>query len=173
MPRMYLQTSRLQYNLQKVGVFQTAHSDKNIQAEACKNSIPHCEGYCKCYWQQISRQPEENKRGWKDAKNLFFFCRKDLTNEKVCAIILRSTRMGWRSGCGAAGSALPWGGRGRKFKSCHSDQKSVRMYNSCGFFLLFLFIFNTFQTFFLFTTFLVHTKYIQSRVCTRFTKGMY
>ena len=25
---MYLQTSRLQYNLQKVGVFQTAHSDK-------------------------------------------------------------------------------------------------------------------------------------------------
>lgn len=33
---MYLQTSRLQYNLQKVGVFQTAHSDKNIQAEACK-----------------------------------------------------------------------------------------------------------------------------------------
>ena len=27
-----------------------------------------------------------------------------------------------RSGCGAAGSALPWGGRGRKFKSCHSDQ---------------------------------------------------
>ena len=23
-----------------------------------------------------------------------------------------------------AGSALPWGGRGRKFKSCHSDQKS-------------------------------------------------
>lgn len=33
---MYLQTSRLQYNLQKVGVFQTAHSDKNIQAKACK-----------------------------------------------------------------------------------------------------------------------------------------
>ena len=29
-----------------------------------------------------------------------------------------------QSGCGAAGSALPWGGRGRKFKSCHSDQKS-------------------------------------------------
>ena len=28
------------------------------------------------------------------------------------------------SGCGAAGSALPWGGRGRKFKSCRSDQKS-------------------------------------------------
>ena len=28
-----------------------------------------------------------------------------------------------KSGCGAVGSALPWGGRGRKFKSCHSDQK--------------------------------------------------
>ena len=25
------------------------------------------------------------------------------------------------SGCGAAGSALDWGSRGRKFKSCHSD----------------------------------------------------
>ena len=33
---MYLQTSRLQYNLQKVGVSQTAHSDKNIQAVACR-----------------------------------------------------------------------------------------------------------------------------------------
>ena len=29
------------------------------------------------------------------------------------------------SGCGAAGSALPWGGRGRKFKSCHSDQNPI------------------------------------------------
>ena len=28
------------------------------------------------------------------------------------------------SGCGAVGSALPWGGRGRKFKSCHSDQEN-------------------------------------------------
>ena len=41
---MYLQTSRLQYNLQKVGVFQKAHSDKNIQAEACRYIIPqNCE----------------------------------------------------------------------------------------------------------------------------------
>ena len=30
-----------------------------------------------------------------------------------------------KSGCGAAGSALPWGGRGRKFKSCHSDQTKI------------------------------------------------
>ena len=36
---MYLQTSRLQYNLQKVGVFQKAHSKINIQAEACKDFI--------------------------------------------------------------------------------------------------------------------------------------
>ena len=36
---MYLQTSRLQYNLQEFGVFQTAHSDKKIQAEACKDII--------------------------------------------------------------------------------------------------------------------------------------
>ena len=27
------------------------------------------------------------------------------------------------SGCSAAGSALDWGSRGRKFKSCHSDHK--------------------------------------------------
>ena len=32
-----------------------------------------------------------------------------------------------KTGCGAVGSALPWGGRGRKFKSCHSDQKSVKI----------------------------------------------
>ena len=34
-----------------------------------------------------------------------------------------------KSGCGAGGSALPWGGRGRKFKSCHSDQKSTMVLN--------------------------------------------
>ena len=33
---MYLQTSRLQYNLQGMDVFQTARSDKNIQALACR-----------------------------------------------------------------------------------------------------------------------------------------
>ncbi len=32
------------------------------------------------------------------------------------------------SGCGAVGSALPWGGRGRKFKSCHSDHIAVSLY---------------------------------------------
>ena len=43
---MYLQTSRLQYNLQGVGVFQTAHSDKNIQAEACKAIISQEDEKC-------------------------------------------------------------------------------------------------------------------------------
>ena len=37
---MYFGTSRLQYNLQCVGVFQKARSDKNIQAEACRYIIP-------------------------------------------------------------------------------------------------------------------------------------
>ncbi len=34
-----------------------------------------------------------------------------------CAIITLA------SGCGAAGSALDWGSRGRRFKSCHSDHE--------------------------------------------------
>lgn len=40
-----------------------------------------------------------------------------LTSYRLCAIIANA------SGCGAVGSALPWGGRGRWFKSSHSDQK--------------------------------------------------
>ena len=46
-----------------------------------------------------------------------------LTSYRLCAIIANA------SGCGAVGSALPWGGRGRWFKSSHSDQikpKTVR-----------------------------------------------
>ncbi len=31
------------------------------------------------------------------------------------------------SGCGAVGSALRWGCRGRKFKSCHPDQQDREM----------------------------------------------
>ena len=43
---MYLQTSRLQYNLQCVGVFQKAHSDKNIQAKACEYIVSQkCEHF--------------------------------------------------------------------------------------------------------------------------------
>ena len=37
------------------------------------------------------------------------------------------------SGCSAAGSALDWGSRGRKFKSCHSDQKKSTCYCKCFF----------------------------------------
>ena len=54
----------------------------------------------------------------KNAKKSKLFLFSLLTFQKLCAIIYKSQR----SGCGAAGSALPWGGRGRKFKSCHSDQ---------------------------------------------------
>ena len=38
------------------------------------------------------------------------------------------------SGCGAVGSALPWGGRGRRFKSCHSDQ-NTEYATACSVFL--------------------------------------
>lgn len=36
------------------------------------------------------------------------------------------------SGCGAVGSVLPWGGRGRRFKSGHSDQRKPTQFR--GFF---------------------------------------
>ena len=49
------------------------------------------------------------------------------------------------SGCGAVGSALPWGGRGRKFKSCHSDQEKHRKQ---PFSMLFSFVFSGFSYFF-------------------------
>ncbi len=32
-----------------------------------------------------------------------------------------ATFAGIKSGCGAVGSVLVWGARGRKFKSCHPD----------------------------------------------------
>ena len=50
-----------------------------------------------------------------------------------------------KSGCGAVGSALPWGGRGRKFKSCHSDQEKHR---KRPFSVLFSFVFSGFSYFF-------------------------
>ena len=64
------------------------------------------------------------------------FRKKEPKNFWICWIFFKNTidkrRNLWYnikvarwSGCGAAGSALPWGGRGRKFKSCHSDQKSI------------------------------------------------
>ena len=56
------------------------------------------------------------------------FFKKGLTQQSKCAIIPKSAEIlqKQKSGCGAAGSALPWGGRGRTFKSCHSDQRKVQ-----------------------------------------------
>ncbi len=61
----------------------------------------------------------------KKMKKVCIFSKKVLTKLSARAIIVRLCERSQRSGCGAAGSALPWGGRGRKFKSCHSDQKSI------------------------------------------------
>ena len=75
-----------------------------------------------------------------------------LTNRIICDIIFKSqgarceqqfaeSTPSVRSGCGAVGSALPWGGRGRKFQSCHSDQEEIRKN------LLFSFVFSRFLAF--------------------------
>ncbi len=40
------------------------------------------------------------------------------------------------SGCGAVGSALDWGSRGRKFKSSHSDQNKESTFVGSLFFVL-------------------------------------
>ena len=61
----------------------------------------------------------DNLRNYKKKSKL------GLTNGLECGIILSveaSLTCGSTSGCGADGSALPWGGRGRWFKSSHSDQ---------------------------------------------------
>ena len=50
--------------------------------------------------------------GWAAFRRFFRF---RLTKGSDCDIIAML------SGCGAVGSALPWGGRGRPFKSGHSD----------------------------------------------------
>ena len=51
-----------------------------------------------------------------------------MTKQKSSVIILRLAEAGTnKSGCGAVGSALPWGGRGRRFKSCHSEKTEIRM----------------------------------------------
>ena len=51
-------------------------------------------------------------------KNFDIFSKKVLTNQFYRDIIIC---VGWL-GVAQIGSALPWGGRGRRFKSCHSDQ---------------------------------------------------
>ena len=54
-------------------------------------------------------------------ENVQLFSEKPLTFAFFRAIIAESSTDD-ASGCGAVGSALPWGGRGRGFKSRHSDQ---------------------------------------------------
>ena len=61
----------------------------------------NCQGYC-----------QESLRFFS-----MFLLKKDLTNTGKLHIIYNA------SGCSADGSALPWGGRGRGFKSRHSDQQ--------------------------------------------------
>ena len=41
------------------------------------------------------------------------------------------------SGCGAVGSALDWGSRGRKFKSSHSDHKADNSFELPALFFVF------------------------------------
>ena len=53
---------------------------------------------------------------------------RDYVSEGSAAAISKSRQAGSKlnlgtTGCGAAGSALDWGSRGRGFKSRHSDQK--------------------------------------------------
>ena len=49
-----------------------------------------------------------------------------------CAIIVKQVI----AGCSAAGSALDWGSRSRRFKSCHSDHKPAFSLERAGFFCL-------------------------------------
>lgn len=58
-----------------------------------------------------NKSAERKKEKW---KKTLAFCKK------VWYYNLRKM-----AGCGAVGSALPWGGRGRGFKSRHSDHKST------------------------------------------------
>ena len=85
-------------------------------------SFVHFSSLCSQLTLPFGQKGKSAKNAKKSKLFLFFL----LTFPKSCAIIYKSQR----SGCGAAGSALPWGGRalpwggrGRKFKSCHSDQK--------------------------------------------------
>ncbi len=49
-----------------------------------------------------------------------------IDSQRYALYSLCVTSMRWVSGCGAVGSALPWGGRGSKFKSRHSGQTKGR-----------------------------------------------
>ena len=76
-----------------------------------------------------SNSPSEFGFLKKSAKNLkkllTFAIRSDIIYKAFSEAI-------YVSGCGAVGSALPWGGRGRKFKSCHSDQNKWTALRCCS-----------------------------------------
>ena len=57
-----------------------------------------------------------------------------------CAVIIISKWFETHPGVAQLGSALDWGSRGRRFKSCHSDHKKASeafIYKGFGAFLLF------------------------------------
>lgn len=60
-----------------------------------------------------------------------FLCYNNWAFEKMNLAERHRCIIKYRSGCGAVGSALPWGGRGRTFKSCHSDQKAFEFSAKC------------------------------------------
>ena len=68
----------------------------------------------------------------------------DRVNKNTCKSMLNmlSYLALTTSGCGAAGSALDWGSRGRRFKSCHSDHRQCRLPIS-GFVTAEFFIYHT------------------------------
>ena len=56
--------------------------------------------------------------------------------EKTCYNYICWCAESTLSGCGAVGSVLPWGGRGRPFKSGHSDQNQhavSKIFRNCVF----------------------------------------
>ena len=65
------------------------------------------------------------------------FFRKTLTSGKEYDIIPGVDKSNTTSGCGAVESALPWGGRGRWFKSSHSDQIKPKTFVFGFIFMLF------------------------------------
>ena len=70
---------------------------------------------------------------------------RDYVSEGSAAAISKSRQAGSKlnlgtTGCGAAGSALDWGSRGREFKSRHSDQlkkKARNIVEIAGFFSIY------------------------------------
>ena len=72
---------------------------------------------------------------------------RDYVSEGSAAAISKSLQVGSKlnlgtTGCGAAGSALDWGSRGREFKSRHSDHLRNRSIKPFGLIPRFFFVFS-------------------------------